>query len=89
MGVTERKEKEHLIRKNHMVNAAEKIFLQKGFERSTMDDIAKEAEFTKKTIYSYFKSKDELYYEVMLLGYKALNDMYDKTISENIEMSES
>ena len=35
MGVTERKEKEHLIRKNHMVNAAEKIFLQKGFERST------------------------------------------------------
>jgi len=88
MGITERKEKEHLIRKNYMINAAEKIFLKKGFASSTMDDIAKEAEFTKKTIYSYFKSKEELYYEVMLLGYKALNNMYDKTISENIKMSE-
>jgi len=88
MGITERKEKEHLIRKNYMINAAKNIFLKKGFESSTMDDIAKEAEFTKKTIYSYFKNKEELYYEIMLLGYKALNNMYDKTIRENIKMSE-
>ena len=73
MGIIERKEKERLIRKNDMINAAERVFFKKGFENSTMDDIAKEAEFTKKTIYSYFKSKEELYYEIMLLGFKALN----------------
>lgn len=88
MGVIERKEKERLVRKNGMIDAAERVFFKKGFENSTMDDIAKEAEFTKKTIYSYFKNKEELYYEIMLLGFKALNDLYDKTISENIEMSE-
>ena len=88
MGITERKEKEHLMRKNNMIIASELVFFKKGFENSTMDDIAKEAEFTKKTIYSYFKNKEELYYEIMLLGFKALNALYDKTISENIEMSE-
>jgi AcrR family transcriptional regulator len=88
VGVIERKEKERLVRKNGMIDAAERVFFKKGFENSTMDDIAKEAEFTKKTIYSYFKNKEELYYEIMLLGFKALNDLYDKTISENIEMSE-
>ena len=88
MGVIERKEQEHLVRKNCMINAAEKIFFKKGFENSTMDDIAKEAEFTKKTLYSYFKNKEQLYYEIMLLGFKALNALYDKTISENIEINE-
>ena len=71
-----------------MLDAAERVFFKKGFESATMDDIAKEAEFTKKTIYSYFRSKEELYFEIMLLGYKALNALYDETISENIELSE-
>lgn len=88
MGIIERKEKEHLVRKNSMINAAEVVFLKSGFENATMDDIAKEAEFTKKTLYSYFKNKEELYFEIMLLGFKALNALYDKTISENMEMSE-
>jgi len=88
MGITERKEKEHLMRKNDMIIAAELVFFKKGFENSTMDDIASAAGFTKKTIYSYFKSKEELYYEIMLVGFKTLNDLYDKIISENIEISE-
>lgn len=88
MGILERKEKEHLIRKNSMIKAAERVFFKKGFENSTMDDIAKEAEFTKKTIYSYFKSKDELYYEIMLLGFNTLNNLFDKYINKNVQVSE-
>ena len=89
MSVLDRKENERIVRKNIMISAAEKIFFNSGFEKSTMDDIAKEAGFTKKTLYSYFKSKEDLYYEIMLLGFKVLNSLYDKTISENIEMSET
>ena len=88
MGITERKEKEYLVRKNDMINAASRVFFKKGFESSTMDDVSKEAGFTKKTIYTYFKSKEDLYYEIMLLGFESLNSLYDKTISENIEKSE-
>ncbi|WP_278286705.1 MULTISPECIES: TetR/AcrR family transcriptional regulator [unclassified Clostridium] len=71
-----------------MVNAAERVFFKNGFEDSTMDDIAKEAEFTKKTIYSYFKSKEELYFEIMLCGFTTLNGLFDKAIKENINRTE-
>lgn len=83
-----RKDKERLARKNEIITAAEKIFTQKGFENSTMDDIAKEAELTKKTIYSYFESKDALYHEIMLVGFKTLNALYNKTLSENTDLGE-
>lgn len=88
MGITERKEKERLFRKNSILEAAEKVFAEKSFESSTMDDIAKAAEFSKKTLYSYFKSKEELYYEIMLAGFKTLNTMHDRALSENEDLQE-
>lgn len=83
-----RKEKERQQRKNDIVAAAEKIFLQKGFEAATMDDIAKEAQFSKKTLYSYFNGKEELYYEIMLAAFKTLNNLFDHTLEENSHLTE-
>lgn len=77
-----RKVKEKLNRKNAIIDGAEEVFFNKGFYNSTMDDIAKNAEFTKKTIYSYFNSKEEIYYEIMLRGYKILNSMNDEILKE-------
>lgn len=88
MGITERKEKEKLTRRNDIINAAEIIFTAKGFEYATMDDIAKEAGFTKKTLYSYFNSKEELYYEIMLRGFKTLNNVCDQALSKQSDISE-
>ncbi|URZ03896.1 TetR/AcrR family transcriptional regulator [Clostridium felsineum] len=78
-----RKAMEKLNRKMSIIDAAERVFFDKGFYNATMDDVSKEAEFTKKTIYSYFKSKEEIYYEIMLRGYKILNAMNDKLLKEN------
>ena len=89
MGVIERKEREKLARKTEIVNAAERVFFEKGFENSTMDDVAKEAEFTKKTLYSYFKSKEELYFEIMLSAFNVLNELLDNIIKENNGSSET
>ena len=89
MTTTNRMKTERLVRRNNIIKAAELIFDKKGFESSTMDDIAKQAEFTKKTIYSYFTSKEELYYEIMLEGFKTLNNLYDKALIENEEISET
>lgn len=85
MGTKERKEKEMLIRKNDIIDAAEKVFFEKGMQQSTMDEIAKEAEFSKRTIYVYFQSKDQIYYEIMLRAFKVLNNM----IKTNLENNES
>lgn len=64
MGITERKEREKQQRRKEIVSAAEKVFFSKGFDQSTMDDIADRAELSKGTLYLYFKSKEQLHMEV-------------------------
>ena len=64
MGIAERKEREKQQRKEEIIQAAEKVFFSKGFEQSTMDDIAGKAELSKGTLYLYFKSKDDLHMAV-------------------------
>jgi len=57
------KKKETLIQFNrsNIIESAKKLFQTKGVEQTTMDDIAKDADYSKSTIYVYFKSKDEIY----------------------------
>lgn len=78
-----RKEKEREIRRIDIIDAAEKVFFAKGYNNATMDDVAKEAEFSKRTVYVYFRSKEQLYFEIMLRGYKILNGIFEKTILES------
>ena len=47
-----------------IIRAAERVFFSKGFDRSTMDDIAERAELSKGTLYLYFKSKEDLHLSV-------------------------
>ncbi len=69
MGVTERKEREKLERRNAIIVSAEKIFFKEGIENASMEQIAQEAELSKGTLYLYFKSKEELYHIIILRGF--------------------
>ncbi|MCD4651578.1 MAG: TetR/AcrR family transcriptional regulator [Candidatus Cloacimonetes bacterium] len=68
MGQRARKQREKEIRKSDIIDAAQRLFLKKGFSETTMNDIAREAEFTKKTLYAYFRSKEEIFLSVHLRG---------------------
>lgn len=48
--------------------AAERLFAEKGTEKTTMDDIAREAEYSKATLYVYFQSKEEIVNAILLSG---------------------
>jgi TetR/AcrR family transcriptional repressor of mexJK operon len=48
-----------------VVEAAAKLFLHEGFGTTSMDAIAQEAGVSKATVYSYFKSKESLFAEIM------------------------
>jgi TetR/AcrR family transcriptional regulator len=63
--VTARKEREKQGRREEIFNAAKTIFAQKGFEKSTMEEIAEKAELSKGAIYLHFKSKDELFIDLV------------------------
>jgi AcrR family transcriptional regulator len=61
MGIAERKQKEKEARRESILNAAKKVFLERGFAGATIEAIAQEAELSPAAIYLYFMSKDELY----------------------------
>jgi len=60
-----RRRKEYLTRRADILSAAEKVFAAKGFYGSSMDEIAKRAEFGTGSLYKYFKGKKDLYFSLI------------------------
>lgn len=48
------------MKEEQIVDTARKLFGKYGYKRVSMDEIAREANVTKKTVYSYFKNKEEI-----------------------------
>lgn len=51
--------------KELIISSAEKLFLEKGFDKVSMRDISEEAKFSKGAIYHHYKSKDEIIKEII------------------------
>ena len=69
-------------RKTQIIKAAVKRFARHGINKTTLDEIARDLRIGKATIYHYFKSKDELFFETVNYDSNLiLNDI--KTIFNN------
>jgi AcrR family transcriptional regulator len=80
MGIPERKEREKELRREEILNAAQKVFFEKDFSDATMDDIANAAEVSKGTVYLYFKSKEDIYLTVAMRGFKILQEQLERLV---------
>jgi AcrR family transcriptional regulator len=60
-----RRKREYLTRRADILSAAEKVFAAKGFYGSSMDEIAKRAEFGTGSLYKYFRGKRDLYFSLI------------------------
>ncbi len=58
--------KEPEIRRQEMLDAAMKVFAEKGFEAATMKDIAAEMNVVSGLCYHYFRNKHQLYEEALV-----------------------
>jgi Transcriptional regulator len=67
-----RREREKEERRQSILQAAREVFLEKGFFRATMDDVAERAEVSKGTLYLYFESKETLLAHLLLEGLDSL-----------------
>jgi TetR/AcrR family transcriptional regulator, repressor of fatR-cypB operon len=56
-----RKERERNFRRKEIMDAAVKFFAEKGYNSTTLEEIAGNAEFGKGTLYNYFQGKEEIY----------------------------
>ena len=70
--LSKRKLEERKNRKNQILLGALKVFKREGIEKTTMDQVANESGFGKATLYYYYSSKDEIFDDVMLMGWKKL-----------------
>jgi len=66
MGIKERKQRERERRRQQIIVAAKRVFTEKGFNKATIEDIARNAELSPGTLYLYFKNKEELYASLSL-----------------------
>jgi TetR/AcrR family transcriptional regulator len=76
--IQERKKREKDQRIQSILAAAKKVFFSKGYQKSTMDEIAFEAEISKPTIYQHFRTKDELYSALMLPFLEEFGSHFEK-----------
>jgi AcrR family transcriptional regulator len=47
-----------------ILDAARKVFAQKGFYETRLEDIANEAGFSKASLYNYFQDKEEIFFSI-------------------------
>lgn len=82
MSLSSRKEQEREIRRQDIMDAAEELFIRNGIENTTMNQIANRAEYTKKTLYTYFPSKDDIYVAIMLRAIDRHHQSYQDAIDQ-------
>ncbi len=59
-----------LERRTHIVRSARDVFLQYGYRKTALEDVAKAANVGKATLYHYFEGKDDLFGAVVAEMYE-------------------
>lgn len=72
MGIVERRLRDKERRVKEIVTSARQLFLSKGYLSTTMLDIAEQAELSRRTIYLYFKSKEEISFILILESFSTI-----------------
>ncbi|MCQ2233474.1 MAG: TetR/AcrR family transcriptional regulator [Paludibacteraceae bacterium] len=68
--------------KDLLVDAARKLFAEKGFFATDMIDIHKAAGLSRRTLYTYFNSKEEIYNAVIESELKQLSDRLREVVEK-------
>ena len=72
MGIIERKERDKLEMRLKILETAQQIFIEEGFEKASIRAIADRIEYSPATIYLYFKDKNDLFFSVHEMGFDRL-----------------
>jgi AcrR family transcriptional regulator len=65
-----------------ILDAARTVFAKKGFHETTVEEIAEAAGVAKGTVYLYYRSKQEIYFEALRFGFASLIKTLEREIEE-------
>jgi len=57
-----------------VLRTAVQLFLEQGYHRTTLNDVAEKLNITKPALYNYFGGKDEILYECWAIGQERVDD---------------
>ena len=70
------------------MDVARQLFAKNGLENTTMNDIAQYSKKGRRTLYTYFKSKEDIYYAVIESELERLSDQLDEVAAKRIPPQE-
>lgn len=80
MSTLDRKAWEQEQRKQRIVDMAEGVFFKNGYDNATVPSIADAAGYNKRTLYLYFKDKEDIFLAVVLRGLEGLRTALEKAL---------
>ncbi|MEJ1239475.1 TetR/AcrR family transcriptional regulator [Chryseolinea sp. T2] len=76
MAIANRKERQKEELKASILEAARTLFIERGYEETSIRNIAERIEYSPTTIYLYFKDKDDIFYALHREGFVLLNQYF-------------
>ncbi len=80
-----RQQREDMSKESAILEAATRSFLRKGFSGVSMEEIARESNVAKQTLYGYFKGKDDLFRAII----HAQSDGFFSTLPHNDDQTQN
>ena len=71
-------------KKHRIMQAAEALFKARQFHEITLDEVAREADVGKGTIYLYFSDKEDLFFQTAVAGFDEMCDLLQKNAPKGV-----
>jgi AcrR family transcriptional regulator len=76
MTIASRKERQKEELRTKILQTAKELFMEHGFEQTSIRNIAERIEYSPTTIYLYFKDKDDIFHALHLEGFRLINQYF-------------
>lgn len=83
MGIKERQQREHEEVRSKILEAARELFVAEGFRNVSIRKVAEKVEYSPAALYSYFPSKDDLYYALAEEGHRKLFESTNRQLPDD------
>jgi AcrR family transcriptional regulator len=81
--IAERREEEKERRRLEIIEAAEQLYAEKGWDAVTMDQVARTARLSRALLYVYFKDKEDLLFAITGRALEELRRRFEQAASEH------
>ena len=78
MSIKERRARDREVLRHSILDAANELFLEVGYEKATMRKIAERIEYNPATIYFYYRNKEEIFYALQKKAFSAFYEAFNQ-----------